>query len=110
MKKFDMSLDKSNKELKVKAWGMYGIEDANSFVKDFIKTTFSIKASEFILCFDAAELKVFTGEVVPVMEKCFEIYKDFGFKKVLMEAGSNAILKMQLKRVGKNAGLAVEVV
>lgn len=110
MKKFEISLDRINKKLKVKVWGRYELDDANSFVADFTKIASSIQASEFILSFDVVELKVSSQEMVPILEGCFKMYKDFRFKKVLMEAGSNATLKMQLKRVGKNTGLHIEVV
>jgi hypothetical protein len=73
MKKFDMVLDKTNKELKVKVWGMNGPDDANSFISDFTKTASTIQASEFILCFDAEELKVSTMEMVPMLEGCFKM-------------------------------------
>lgn len=110
MKKFDMSLNKTNKELNIRIWGMYGPDDANSFIEEFTKITASIQPSEFVLFFDAEELKVSTQDMVPMMEGCFKMYKDFGFKKVVAKVGSNVTLKMQLTRVGRGVGLALEVV
>jgi hypothetical protein len=84
MKKFDMSLDKTNKELKVKVWGMYVSNDANSFVTDFTKIASAIQTSEFILHFDTAELKLSTRKETLEVKECFEIWKDFNFKKVIL--------------------------
>jgi len=110
MKKYDMSLDKTNKQLNVTIGGMFEPEDANGFVKEFTATLSTIQASEFILSFDANELRVSKPEMLPMLEGCFKMYKDFGFKKVVAKVGNNVTLKMQLSRVARNVGLNLEVV
>lgn len=110
MKKYAMSLDKTNKQLNVTIGGQFEPDDANSFVKEFIATIATIEASEFILSFDAQELKVSKPEMLPMLEDCFKMYKDFGFKKVVGKVGNNITLKMQLSRIARKAGLDMELV
>lgn len=110
MKKHDISLDKIKKEIRVRVWGMYGPDDANSFVEEFTKIVSTMQPSQFILSFDTEELKVSTQDMIPMLEGCFKLYKDLGFKKVLIKAGNNVTLKMQLNRVSRNTGLVIELV
>lgn len=109
MKKHEISLNKANKELKVKVWGMFESEDAANFIADFKETVSTIQPSETALSFDTTELKVSKQEMMPMLEGCFNMYKDFGFQKVSIETENNAILKMQLNRVAKKIGLAIEL-
>lgn len=110
MKKFEMSMDKTKKELNVRIWGMFGPDDANAFIEEFNKIVTAIQPKEFVLAFDAKELNVSKPEMLPMLEGCFKMYKAIGFKKVLAKVGSNVTLKMQLGRVGRNAGLDIEVI
>lgn len=110
MKKYEMSVDKIRKQLSIRVWGMFGQEDANGFVEDFKKTVSTIQAREFILAFDAKELNVSKPEMLPMLEGCFKMYKECGFKKVEAKVENNVTLKMQLGRVARNAGLNIEVV
>lgn len=110
MKKYDMSLDKTNKQLNVTIGGMFEPDDANGFVKEFTATLSTVQASEFVLSFDAKDLKVSRPEMLPMLEGCFKMYKEFGFKKVVAKVDNNVTLKMQLSRVARNVGLNLEVV
>lgn len=109
MKKYEMSLDKTNKELNIKIGGMFEQDDANGFVKELKEIVSTIQISEFVLSFDAKELKVSKPEMLPMLESCFKMYKDFGFKKVVASVGNNVTLKMQLGRLGRNVGLNIEI-
>jgi len=110
MKKHELSLDRIKKEVNIRIWGMYGPEDANSFVEDFTKLVSTIPTSEFILSFDANELKVSIQAMLPMLEGCFKMYKELGFKKIIVKIENNVTLKMQLKRIGKTTGLDIEIV
>jgi len=103
-------LDKGKKELDVKVWGMYEEKDAESFMEEFQKIVSTIQPSQYILSFDCKELKVSTRDMVPMLESCFKMYKDLNFKKVIINAGNNATLKMQFTRIARNSGLDVEIV
>ena len=75
---------------------MFEPDDANRFVKDFTALICIIKAPEYILCFDAKELKVSKKEMLPMLEGCFKMYKEIGFKKITIKTENNVTLKMQL--------------
>lgn len=110
MNKHEISLDKANKELKVKVWGMFEPEDATSFLVDFKKTVSTIQPSEFVLSFDTGELKVSKQEMMPMLEGCFKMYKDLAFRKVSIGTKDNTILKMQLNRIAKKIELDIELI
>ena len=110
MKKYDMSLEKINKKINIRIGGMFEPEDANSFVKEFTGITSTIKASEYILYFDAKELKVSKPEMVPMLEGCFKMYKEIGFKNIIMKIENNVTLKMQLSRLARNVALHIELI
>jgi hypothetical protein len=110
MKKYEMSLDKTNKQLNVTIGGMFELDDANAFVKEFTATTATIKVSEYVLSFDAKDLRVSSPEMLPMLEGCFKMYKGFGFKKVVAKVYSNVTLKMQLSRIARNVGLDIELI
>jgi hypothetical protein len=110
MKKYEMFVDKIKKILSIRIWGMFEPEDANSFVEDLMKTVSLLQASEFTLSFDAEELKVSKQEMVPMLEGCFKMYKEIGFNRVIANLGNSAILKSQISRVARNAGLSIEIV
>jgi hypothetical protein len=109
MKKYDISLDTIDKTLNVKIGGMFDQSDAESFIKDFTGILATIKAIDFDLVFDASELSVSKPEMLPMLEGCFKMYKDIGFKKVVANVGSNITLKMQLGRIARTAGLDLKV-
>lgn len=110
MKKYEMSVERINKELRIRIWGMFEPKDANDFVGDFKKTVANIKVPEFALALDAKELNVSKPEMLPMLEGCFKMYKECGFKRVVIKVEKNATLKMQLGRLARNVGLNLEVI
>lgn len=110
MKKYEMSLERINKNVNIKIGGLFEPDDANRFVEDLTTLISTIKAPEYILCFDAKELKVSKKEMLPMLEGCFEMYKEIGFKKVTIKTENNVTLKMQLSRLAGNVGLDLEVI
>ncbi|MNV61571.1 hypothetical protein D3C71_1540830 [compost metagenome] len=54
---------------------------------------------------DCTGLNVSSPDVLPMLEQCFILYKDSGFKKVIFTIKSNPILKMQLARVARSTKL-----
>src|ERR1035437_6748877 len=109
MKKYEMTLNKGMKEIAIEVWGMYGADDAKRFAEDFIKLVSTIQTSEFLLWFDAEELKVSNQAMVPVLEGSFKMYKKLGFKKIVTTVESNVALKKQLKKIGITVGLDIEI-
>jgi len=110
MKKYEMSLERASQKINIRLEGMFQPEDANGFVKEFKGIISTIKASEYFLYFDAKELKVSSPQMVPMLEGCFKMYKEVGFKRVAIKVENNATLRMQLSRLAKNVGLNLEVI
>lgn len=110
MKKYEMSLERTNKKINIRLGGMFEPDDANSFVKEFKGMLSTITAPEYFLYFDAKELKVSTPEMVPMLEGCFKMYKEIGFKRVAIKVENNPTLRMQLSRLARNVGLNLEVI
>jgi len=110
MKKHELALNKSKKEVNIRIWGMIGPDDAKSFVEDFTALVSTIQTSEYTLSFDANELKVSIQAMLPMLESCFKMYKDLGFKKVIIKIENNVTLRMQIKRIAKTTGLDIEMV
>ena len=82
-----MTLNKGMKEISIKVRGRYEPDDAKRFAEEFIKLVSTIHPSEFLLWFDAEELKVSTQAMVPVLEGSFKMYAlllSFHFTKVLL--------------------------
>lgn len=110
MKKYEMSLERASQKINIRLEGMFQPDDANSFVKEFKGIVSTIKASEYFLYFDAKGLKVSTPEMVPMLEGCFKMYKEVGFKRVAIKVENNPTLRMQLSRLARNVGLNLEVI
>ena len=109
MEKYEMTLNKGMKEISIKVRGRYEPDDAKRFAEEFIKLVSTIHPSEFLLWFDAEELKVSNQAMVPVLEGSFKMYKKLGFKKIITTVGSNVALKKQLKKIGITVGLDIEI-
>jgi hypothetical protein len=45
-----------------------------------------------------------------MLEGCFKMYKDLNFKKVTIDGGNNATLRMQFTRIARNSGLQAEII
>lgn len=110
MKKYEIKMDKSKKEMNIKIWGMFEESDAKGFIEDFQKELSAIQPSEFVLAFDANELNVSRPEMLPMLEGCFNMYKECKFKKVIANVGKNITLKMQLSRIGRSTGLDIDII
>lgn len=110
-KKFEMNLDKTKKIMFAKAFGSFGPADANGFVSDYTALLKTVNAKEYELQFNCKELKVSGKDVksgtdmTNMLKGCLEMYKNEEFKSILFDCTKNIVLKMQLNRLCKEAGL-----
>lgn len=81
------------------------VTEAENFMRDFKQTVASIKASDFELIIDSVKMNVLTQELTDKLTQTMSIYKQAGFKKIIIEIQNNAVLKMQVSRVMRQAGL-----
>lgn len=108
---YSIEVNSVQKVVNMEVGGSFTPEKVEQFLKDYNQNINSIQAAQYELRFDCLSLEIVTQDMVPHLQGCFELYKSSGFKKVVVEIKKNAIIKMQLNRIAKNAGLdAFEVV
>ncbi|HWI49586.1 MAG TPA: hypothetical protein VNU45_15325 [Rummeliibacillus sp.] len=100
-----IKLDKLKKEMYMQINGSFSPEKVDEFIKDYDRNVNSIKASEYNLRLDCKDLSLVSPELVPLLENCYAMYKETGFQKVIFEIPNSVILKMQLSRLSRKAGL-----
>ncbi|MBW9172638.1 hypothetical protein K2F43_15645 [Clostridium estertheticum] len=115
-KKYELKLDKTKQILFAKAFGSFGPSDADDFVRDYTIILKPVNAKEYELQFDCKELKV-SGkdtksgvDMTNMLKGCLEMYKKEGFKNIIFDCTKNIVLKMQLQRLCKEAGLSTATV
>lgn len=104
-KLFTLNLNKAEKVVCAVNQGTFNPEAANAFASEYKKIVDSINPSEYELRFDASNLRVNSQDVIPSLAACMEMYKKDGFKNIVFNCGTNATLKMQVRRVATNVGL-----
>lgn len=87
--------------------GTFTEEDYHNFVRDYVKETSAINASEYVLNVDCRSMDLLDPEEVEKLKASFESYKKTGFKQVIfIITQAQVIIKMQLGRVARSAGLS----
>lgn len=105
MKKTSILVNKATKVVNMTVAGQMTMEDAKLFVGEYKTKIGPLNGSEFDLVVDCTEMKVLTPELSEDLTGVMKMYKDTGFKTVTYNIKGNAILKMQLTRICRNAGL-----
>lgn len=107
---YNILVQKPKSNLDIKLGGKFVKEDVDNFMLEFNDTLKTINPKEYDISFDVNELQVSPQEMVPLLEDCFKYYKALGFKKIVINVGDNAILKMQVNRVARSAGIDYEII
>lgn len=105
MGKFNLSTDSVKKIINIELEGTFSEEDGIKSIQAYQQTINPITPSEYGLQIDCRKLNVTAPDVVPLLEGCFNMFKKDGFAKVNLTLENNPILKMQLARLGRKAGL-----
>lgn len=105
MGSFNIQLDQAKKVMKVQVEGTFSQEDAMSSVEAYQKSTSGINVPDYEIDIDGTKLNVSAPDTIPMMEACFRLYKNDGFKKIIMRISKNPVLKMQLNRVARGVQL-----
>ena len=102
---YEIKVNKIKKTVNLYVSGTAKPEAIEDFLKEYNSTVNSIQVSEFDLVADGQEMSVETPENVQQLVEIMKMYQHSGFKNVIIQvASSNAILKMQLKRIIRNSG------
>lgn len=103
----ELNVDKLKKIMIAKPKGTYTIEDAKQAIIDYQNTIKSIDPKQYTLEIDCQELNVTAPDTVPMLEKCFEMYNETGFKKIeFIVLEDSPIIKMQLGRIARKTNLS----
>jgi len=105
MGSFILKPDVSKKLLNIELEGSFSEEDGLRSISAYQDTVAKLTPAEYELHIDCKRLNVTAPEIVPLLEGCLAMFKKDGFKKVILTLENNAILKMQLSRLGRTVGL-----
>ncbi|OBZ18813.1 hypothetical protein A8L34_04450 [Bacillus sp. FJAT-27264] len=105
MGKFILNTDSVKKIINVELDGTFSEEDGIKSIQAYQQTINPITPADYELHFDCRKLNVTAPNVVPLLEGCFVMIHKDGFVKVKLTLENNPILKMQLARLGRKAGL-----
>ncbi|MBY9078480.1 hypothetical protein KIH86_00810 [Paenibacillus sp. HN-1] len=98
---FNLKTDKASQTLQVSVGGTFTSEDAGRFINEYNSTVATFDPKQYEIVLDCTGLNVSSPDVLPMLEQCYVLYKNSGFKKVIFTIKSNPILKMQLSRVAR---------
>ncbi len=103
--KFVLNTDEIHKQIYIELEGIFSEEDGLLSMQSYQQLVNPLDPSEYELRIDCTKLNVTAPDVVPLLESCFIMFKNDGFTKVVLTLEYNPILKMQLARLGRKAGL-----
>lgn len=83
-------------------------QDGVRFANALQNLASTIDANEYNLVIDCLKFGIFTPAYIPILEQCFKLYKACNFKNVVTIV-NQAVLSIQLKRIGKETGLNLTV-
>lgn len=93
------------KKVEVTVGDKITLADAERFQKEFVAVVASITPAQFDLEIDSTHMNVLTPDLAARLEGAMVMYKQAGFKRVLVKLQNTPVLKMQVSRVARQAGL-----
>ncbi|MFD1774768.1 hypothetical protein [Paenibacillus rhizophilus] len=105
MGKFILNTDSAKKVINIELEGTFTEEDGLKSIQAYQETINPITPADYQLDIDCRKLNVTSPDVVPLLEGCFMMFKKDGFERVKLTLENNPVLKMQLARLGRKAGL-----
>ncbi|BCG61062.1 hypothetical protein [Paenibacillus sp. URB8-2] len=91
--------------LNVTVEGSFSQEDAARFVAAYNDSVSKFNPKEYEIVLDCTTMNVTAPGVIPMLEQCYLMYKESGFKNVVFTIAKNPVLKMQLGRVARTTKL-----
>ncbi|WP_151737385.1 hypothetical protein [Paenibacillus tengchongensis] len=105
MGSFKFATDTTAKVLNVQVEGTMSEEDAIRFITEYNETVSKFQPTEYEIDLDCTQLNVSSPDVLPMLEQCYLLYQQSGFKKVIFTIEKSPVLKMQLSRVARTTKL-----
>lgn len=108
---YSIRLNRVAKTLNIAVGDKMTLIEAQNFVKEYKQAVSGIDAKLYTLHVDCTNMKVLSPEMTESLSSVMALYKETGFGKIICKIQNDAILKMQLSRLLRNAGLTnVEIV
>ncbi|SOB99408.1 hypothetical protein SAMN05880501_102200 [Ureibacillus xyleni] len=103
---YSIFVNQTEKTIDMSVKGTFTPQQAKDFHNDYQSKVGSINANNFTLKVDCKNMNIITQEMLPALETSFKMYKDSQFDKVEFIIEKSPVIKMQLSRIARNAGLA----
>lgn len=101
MGNFNFASNPVAKQLNVQVEGTMSPEDAGRFIQEYNQIISAFDPAQYEIILDCKTLNVSSPETLPMLEQCYILYKQSGFKKVTFIIVKSPVLKMQLSRVAR---------
>ncbi len=105
MKKTAIQVNSAEKMVSMKVTGSMTMEDAELFIQEYKAKVEPIGGQQYDLIVDCTEMNLLTQDMSDNLTGVMEMYKATGFNKITYNIKENTVLKMQLNRIARNAGL-----
>lgn len=102
--RYTMEVDVDAKILRSKVSGTYTPEDAANFVAAYNKALSMIVPSETVFEIDCYELTTQSDDMASELQAVFMLYKNTGFKEVILRGSENPAHFVQMKNLARQIG------
>jgi len=102
---FNFALNSSTQQLDVQVEGTMSAEDGGRFIQEYNQIVSTFDATQYEIILDCRTLNVSSPDTLPMLEQCYLLYQQSGFKKVVFVIAKSPVLKMQLSRVARTTKL-----
>ena len=94
---------KIEKALIIELEGFSTTETAVGFVDILKKEVSKVTTTSYSLIVDSTNLSAFKPDILPILEKCYQLYMGFGFKKIFIVNPKTTTARMQIQRIAKSS-------
>ncbi|MBY3623142.1 hypothetical protein HGO21_26915 [Acinetobacter sp. CUI P1] len=105
MGNFNFTSNAAAQKLNVQVEGSMSTEDAGRFIQEYNQIVSTFNPAQYEIILDCKTLNVSSPDTLPMLEQCYILYKESGFKKVTFIIAKSPVLKMQLSRVARSTKL-----
>lgn len=108
---FKFKLEKNQKKMLIEVIGSFVPEKEKEFFDNYTRISKEINPTEYTLFLDCTSMNIVNQDYVEKLSSAYGLYKKTGFKNVVMKLSAvSPVVKMQLSRLAKNAGLDFEII
>ena len=97
------------KKLEIEVGTDLTMEKTEQFIKDYSLNVASITPSEFDLEVNCKSMKVLTQDLAAKLEQALMMYKQAGFKNIIVLLSDDVVLSMQISRLSRKVGIKLDI-